>query len=99
MKMMNQLLIMLQETLTKEEQELFEYIKEIQKEKSIAFKNDDHDALYPNDINNGDVTLNIHYDRIADSGDYYTNDEFVYYQLSEEQAKYIEEILNKIEGK
>ena len=87
------------ETLTKEEQELFEYIKEIQKEKSIAFKNDDHDALYPNDINNGDVTLNIHYDRIADSGDYNTNDEFVYYQLSEEQAKYIEEILNKIEGK
>ena len=87
------------ETLTKEEQELFEYIKEIQKEKSIAFKNDDHDALYPNDINNGDVTLNIHYDKIADSGDYKTNDEFVYYQLSEEQAKYIEEILNKIEGK
>ena len=86
------------ETLTKEEQELFEYIKEIQKEKSIAFKNDDYDALYPNDINNGDVTLNIQYDRIADSGDYNTNDEFVYYQLSEEQAKYIEEILNKIEG-
>lgn len=87
------------ETLTKEEQELFEYIKEIQKEKSIAYKNGDYDALYPNAVNKGDATLNIQYDKVANSGDYNTNDEFVYYQLSDEQAEYIEDILNKIEGK
>ncbi len=87
--------IKIKDSLSKEEQELFEYIKVIQKEKSLAFKEDDYDTLYPND-GEGDSNLNIHYDLVANSGDFNTGDEFVYYQLSNENFTKLKELISKI---
>lgn len=76
------------------EKELFDYVEEIQKEKSIAFKEDDYDTLYPSSKEDFIYNLNIQY--YLDNNE--NREEYIFYQLSKDNYDSIYEIMKEIKG-
>ena len=80
------------ENCSDDEKQLFEYLKEIQKEKSLAFKENDYDRLYP--YEDGNYNLQIDYDWDVEVRD--ENDEYVNYQLNKQQADHVKMLMDKL---
>ena len=69
------------------------YFEEIQKHKSLAYKENDYDALYPS-TSFGNAGLSIDY--YNDLNSYGKFSEYVHYSLDDDQCEYIKELMEKI---